>query len=83
MKKKLILIILTVVLLIAFAGFSEAGSAAETPGDCVLTAQYHDNFNILQLTDIHWNISSPESSSMQYLDKLFKEVNDHRGNRKL
>lgn len=42
--------------------------------DYIFEMQYHDNFNILQLTDLHWNVNSSTTSSKQYLDKLIKEV---------
>ena len=45
--------------------------------DYVFAMQYRDGFNILQLTDIHWNVNSSTTSSKQYLDKVFKEVNNH------
>ena len=42
--------------------------------DYVFTMKYHKNFNILQLTDIHWNMNSSTYESKHYMDKLFKEV---------
>ena len=35
---------------------------------------YHENFNILQLTDIHWNINSSTYESKNYLDKVLAEA---------
>lgn len=46
-------------------------------GEYVVAMQYHADFNVLQLTDIHWNINSSTTSSKQYLDKVLKEANDH------
>ena len=43
----------------------------------VVAMQYHDNFNILQLTDIHWNVNTSTASSKQYLDKIIKEADAH------
>ena len=43
----------------------------------VTSMKWHENFNVLQLTDIHWNINSSTISSREYLDKLFEEVNKH------
>ena len=46
-------------------------------GDYVHTMSFHDNFNILQLTDIHWNYNTSTLASRGYLDKLFHEVKEH------
>ena len=43
----------------------------------VLSMDYHENFNVLQLTDIHWNYNSSTSRSKQYLDKVFAEADAH------
>ena len=43
--------------------------------DYVYVMKYHDNFNILQLTDIHWNIATSTTASEIYMNKLFAEVN--------
>lgn len=45
--------------------------------DYVFVMDYHDDFNILQLTDIHWNYSTSTMASKRYLDKLFAEVDKH------
>ena len=45
--------------------------------DYVFTMQYHKNFNILQLTDIHWNINSSTYESKNYMDKLLNEADAH------
>lgn len=45
--------------------------------DYVAAMQYHDDFNILQLTDIHWNYNTSTVSSKTYLDKLLKRVDTH------
>ena len=47
--------------------------------DYVFKMNYHQNFNILQLTDIHWNVNSSTTSSKQYLDKVLKEADAHCG----
>ena len=38
---------------------------------------YHANFNILQLTDIHWNINSSTYESKRYMDKVLAEADAH------
>ena len=77
MIKKVILIILSAVLRLSLTGCTEVSRSSEHLEDYVITAGYHDNYNILQLTDIHWNMNTSARSSMQYLDKVLKEVNDH------
>ena len=46
-------------------------------GEYVFAMKYHDDFNILQLTDIHWNVNTSTASSKQYLDKVIKEADAH------
>ena len=45
--------------------------------DYVYRMRYHDGFNILQLTDIHWNNNTSSLANEIYLDKLFAEVDAH------
>ena len=45
--------------------------------DYVFAMQYHSDFNILQLTDIHWNVNSSTASSKQYLEKVIAEADAH------
>lgn len=45
--------------------------------DYVATMAYHDNFNILQLTDIHWNNNTSTLASKRYLEKTIKEADRH------
>lgn len=45
--------------------------------DYVYAMQYHDNFNVLQLTDIHWNYNSSAAASKGYLAKVINEVEKH------
>ncbi len=62
---------------VLLAGCGETRDFRGHPEDYVFTRAYHDNYNILQLTDIHSNMTTSTRSSMQYLDKLLAEVNDH------
>ncbi len=39
--------------------------------------KYHDGFNILQLTDIHWNYNTSSLASRRYLEKLIANVAEH------
>ncbi len=75
--KKLLCIVLTLVTAFSLAGCSERLPYSEHLDDYVFTLQYHDDYNILQLTDIHWNVNTSARASMSYLDKLFAEVNEH------
>nr|MCR5689586.1 hypothetical protein [Clostridiales bacterium] len=78
MKKNLLCFVLTAVMILSFVGCSgETISSSLHLEDYVFTVRYHDDFNVLQLSDIHWNVNSSTKSSTAYLDKLFKEVNDH------
>ena len=77
MKKKILCTVLATILLFSLAACSKPIKATEHLEDYVFTVKYHDDFNILQLTDIHWNVNTSTRSSKTYLDKLFKEVDDH------
>ncbi len=70
-------VVMAAVLILSAAGCAVPERSAEHLEDYVFTVRYHDNFNILQLTDIHWNVNTSAKASMNYLDKLLKEVNDH------
>ena len=41
----------------------------------VYAMKFHEKFNVLQLTDIHWNANTSTLSSKGYLDKVLAEVN--------
>ena len=45
--------------------------------DYVHAEKFHDKYNVLQLTDIHWNYNSSTIASKSYLEKLLKEVDSH------
>ena len=77
MKKKILFIAVLVVMLISLASCGKKAHYADQLDKYVLTAQYHDNYNILQLTDIHWNVNTSTKSSMAYLDKVLEEANNH------
>lgn len=77
MKKKLLCILLAAAMLLILAACGETVSSSEHPEDYVFTLRYHDSFNILQLTDIHWNVNSSVRASEAYLNKLLKEVSAH------
>ena len=54
MKKKLFCIVLAALLLLSLSGCAKPTSANEHLEDYIFMMQYHDDFNILQLTDIHF-----------------------------
>lgn len=45
--------------------------------DYVYAMKFHDNFNVLQLTDIHWSYATSTSASKSYLIELLKEIDAH------
>lgn len=77
MKKNLLCILLAAGLLLSLSACGKTVSSAVHPEDYVFTCRYHDNFNILQLTDIHWNVNTSVRASEVYLDKLLSEVSAH------
>ena len=77
MKKKVLCIALAALMLLTSAGCAQPIRSSDHLEDYVFTMQYHDGFNILQLTDIHWNVNTSAKASMAYLDKVLKEANDH------
>ena len=76
MKNKLTFPLLSVVAL-SLTSCSGSKPYASHLEDYVHEMKYHDNFNILQLTDIHWNYNSSSLASRQYLDKVLKEADAH------
>ena len=76
MKTKFILILFPI-LSVSLTSCGQVLNYNDHLEDYVFTMSYHDDFNILQLSDIHWNVNSSTISSKQYLKKLFKEVDDH------
>ena len=42
--------------------------------DYIAEMNFHDKFNIVQLTDIHWNYNTSTSGSKEYLDKLLEKI---------
>ena len=76
MNKKTLLVILPT-LAISLSACSGTISYKDHLEDYVYAMKYHDNFNVLQLTDIHWNYNTSTTASVSYLDKLLKEVDAH------
>ena len=51
------------------SGCGQVNKYAEHLDDYVFTMKYHKNFNILQLTDIHWCMNSSTYEYKIYMDK--------------
>lgn len=85
MLVKRILGIVLIVLVVAFSLFKEEKTfdykEEDNYKEYVTTLKYHQNFNILQLTDIHWNTSTlvgdNATGSEGYLTKVINEAKSH------
>ena len=77
MKNKLACFVVAVIAIVSLVGCSAPTRYEDNLEDYVYTVGYHDDFNVLQLTDIHWNVNTSTASSKVYLDKLLKETADH------
>jgi metallophosphoesterase superfamily enzyme len=76
MKKKT----LTAVLPLLTLALSSCGTTIqykEHLDDYVYAMKFHENFNVLQLTDIHWSYDSSTCASKTYLEKVIKESDSH------
>ena len=76
MKTKKTFIFLPVLSLL-LTGCGSVTDYKEHLEDYVFKMNYHQNFNILQLTDIHWDMNSSTYESKTYMDKLLKETDRH------
>ena len=75
--KNSIKLVLFSVAAVSLASCGQAKGYADHLTDYVYTMKYHDNFNILQLTDIHWNYNTSTMASKKYLDKVIEETHKH------
>ena len=76
MNKKYLLVLVSV----ASLSLSACGSVLdykENLGEYVHSLKFHNDYNILQLTDIHWNANTSTLASKLYLEKLIREVDSH------
>ena len=76
MKSKYVLVLLPL-MSIALTSCSQVRKYEEHLDDYVFIMKYHQNFNVLQLTDIHWNANTSTMASKIYLEKLFDQVDKH------
>lgn len=74
-NKKLLVLLPALSLLLTSCG--DVKKWDEHLEDYVAIMQYHNNFNILQLTDIHWNVNTSTKSSKDYLAKVLEESKNH------
>ena len=76
-KKKVLCIVMLFVMIVTLSSCATKVHYADKLDEYILTDKYHDNYNILQLTDIHWNVNTSTKSSIAYLDKVLEEANNH------
>ena len=76
MKNKTLLIFLPV-LSVTLSGCGSVLNYKEHLDDYVFTMKYHKDFNVLQLTDIHWNINTSAHESKTYLEKVLAQTDAH------
>lgn len=77
MKRNIIFVMLIICSLFCLASCGKATKYTEHLDDYEFAMQYHDQFNILQLTDIHWNANTSTLASKNYLDKVLAEADKH------
>ncbi len=78
MKGKALCVLLPVIA-VSLTSCGTVKKYAEHLDDYVATMDYHAGFNILQLTDIHWNANTSTQESRAYLDKVLAEAVAHCG----
>ena len=76
MKNKIIFLLMPVASM-ALTSCGQVMDYKEHLDDYVSYMEYHDNFNILQLTDIHWSYESSTLRSKKYLEKTIAEADRH------
>lgn len=75
MNKKSLILALPLVSVTLFS--CSTSSYKDHLQDYVSTMKFHDRFNVLQLTDIHWSATTSTMASSRYIDKLIKQVDTH------
>jgi len=64
-------------LTLSLAGCGKAVDYSENIENYLQTLDYHDDFTILQLTDIHWSNGTNPSALKGYLEKVIFEAENH------
>ena len=80
MKKKLLLLFLVSTFTFCLSSCGEIVSYKDHLDDYVLELDYHDGFNILQLTDLHWSALTDHERNINYLNALIEQVKKDKGN---
>ena len=75
--KKILTIIPTVALIVGLSSCGKPIDYKENLDYYIYSMKFHEDFNILQLADIHWNYNTSTSESKDYLDNLFEIVDSH------
>lgn len=65
--KKILTIIPTVALIVGLSSCGKRIDYKENLDDYIYSMKFHEDFNILQLADIHWNYNTSTSESKDYL----------------
>lgn len=82
-KKLMILMLIVSMLSVLLCGCSESVHYADVPDQYVRTLDYHDDFVIVQLTDIHWNsstlIGNDEYGSVAYIKSVINAIEEKFG----
>ena len=77
MKRNFVFVMLIICSLFCLASCGKVNKYDEHLDDYEFAMQYHDQFNVLQLTDIHWNANTSTLASKNYLDKVLAEADKH------
>ena len=75
--KKILTLIPTLALIVGLSSCGKPLDYKENLDDYIYSMKFHEDFNILQLADIHWNYNTSTSESKDYLDNLFEIVDSH------
>ena len=75
--KKILTIIPTFALIVGLSSCGKPIDYKENLEEYIYTMKFHEDFNILQLADIHWNYNTSTSESRDYLINLLEIVDTH------
>ena len=75
--KKTLTLIPTLALIVGLSSCGRPIDYKQNLDEYIHSMKFHEDFNILQLADIHWNYNTSTSDSKDYLDSLFEIVDSH------
>ena len=75
--KKILTLISTLALILGLCSCGKSIDYKDNLDDYIYAMEFHENFNILQLADIHWNYNTSTSESKDYLINLLEIVDSH------